>query len=471
MRLRIKQILHNKHLLSLAGNAVMAVMGVATYAILYRLLPESAMGNWIFFQFAFVLLDSFRTGFLQTALVKFYAGADAARRREVGGTCWYLGMLITLACGAPALIQLFAAFTTADVGVRMLVQWYAPALVLTLPFNVAFWMQQAEERFDRILWLRLVNQGSFILMLVVLYALGNLHLATVLAAFLLASTLTSTVALASGWARFGYLAHRTRACLGELFHFGKYSVGTYLFSNLLKSSDTFIIKFMLGPAALAVYNLPQRLMEIVEVPMRSFVATAMPVLSAAHNSGDKQAVVKIIARYTARLTLLFIPIVVGVLLLADWAVLILGGGKYAGTEAANVFRIFMLFAVLFPFDRFSGITLDIIHKPHLNLVKVGLCLGINVVTDLVGIGLTHNVYGAAAASIFTLLFAVAYGYYALRRYLPLTMPVLFAQGKADLRMARQRLQFKKRKYHEDSPFDPGTYSTAPAGALGKKPAA
>jgi O-antigen/teichoic acid export membrane protein len=64
---------------------------------------------------------------------------------------------------------------------------------------------------------------------------------------------------------------------------------------------------MLGPAALAVYNIGLRLMEIVEIPLRSFAATAMPSLSAAFNKPDKEEVVYILKKYTGVLTMLLIP--------------------------------------------------------------------------------------------------------------------------------------------------------------------
>jgi Na+-driven multidrug efflux pump len=68
-----------------------------------------------------------------------------------------------------------------------------------------------------------------------------------------------------------------------------------------------------------------------------------------------------------------------------------------------------------------GVTLDIINKPHLNLVKVLLALSVNVAADIICIKLTGSVYGAALASVFTLLVSTIYGYVVLGRYLPLRL--------------------------------------------------
>ena len=51
------------------------------------------------------------------------------------------------------------------------------------------------------------------------------------------------------------------------------------------------------------------------------------------------------------------------------ALLLLGGGAYA--EAAAPFRWFLLYALLLPLDRFLGLALDALGRPHLNTVKVG----------------------------------------------------------------------------------------------------
>ena len=68
--------LNNKHFLSLAGNGAMSVLAMITVAVLYRVLTVEEIGYWFFFQTVAILLDTFRTGFLQIALVKFYTGTN-----------------------------------------------------------------------------------------------------------------------------------------------------------------------------------------------------------------------------------------------------------------------------------------------------------------------------------------------------------------------------------------------------------
>lgn len=410
--------INNKHFLSLAGNGAMAVLSIVTYAVLYRLLPENDMGNWIFFQTVFALLDAIRTGFLQTAFIKFYSGATDERKANVAGATWYIAFVITIILAAPDLPALFTLKNINDSGVLFFLQWYGITLLLSCPFNVSFWVLQAEQRFDRILLLRVINQGSFIICLASLYLSKHAGIQNIIYSYLGCSLFTSLFPLFLGWSRIGALRKRTAATVKEIILFGRYSMGTYLCSTVFKYSDSIIIKFMIGPAALAVYNLAQRLLEVIEIPIRSLLATAMPAMSIAFNRQENSNVSDIMKKYTGALMVLLVPIIISMLLMADVIVGIIGGDKYLHTEAANVFRIFMFSAFLFPLDRFTGITLDIIHKPQLNFIKIIFSLIINIATDVIAVKMFNNIYGVAAASILTLLFGVCFGYITLNKYLP-----------------------------------------------------
>jgi Na+-driven multidrug efflux pump len=69
-------------------------------------------------------------------------------------------------------------------------------------------------------------------------------------------------------------------------------------------------------------------------------------------------------------------------------------------------------------DRFFGITLDILNKPHLNMMKVFLMLTVNVIADFAGIAIFHSLYGVAIASLFTYYSGLIFGYIQLKKHLP-----------------------------------------------------
>jgi O-antigen/teichoic acid export membrane protein len=298
---------------------------------------------------------------------------------------------------------------------------------------------------------RIVNQGSFILILAVLKLTNLISLQTLLMANLAGCVITSIICIAAKWTQMRTIVCRTKECVLEIYHFGKYSVGTTISTNLLRSSDAFIITAMFGPAgpaALAIYNLPMRLMEIIEIPLRSFLATGMPEMSAAYNQNRKKDVAYIMQKYAGMLTLALIPVSLSGIILADYAVGLLGGGKYLHTHdgflAATALRIFLSFAMFYPIDRFIGVSLDIVHQPKANFIKVLLMLAANVIGDFSGILIFDNIDGVALATLLPFLVGVGYGYYRLKKYLDFTVTGIFKVGYIEgMQLVRQTLNKNK----------------------------
>ncbi len=419
----LRALLASNQLLSLAGNVGVAALSLVSVSLLYRALSLPENGRWVFFLMATGLLEGFRTGFLTTAFIRLYAGSSPARAAEVLGSAWTVALLLTgagLLLNALAWLPAARAWTTAA-DTRLFISWFGLLFLFNLPAFLAGCVLQAELRFGHLLGLRLLGQGLFVVFLIGLLLVGPVTLPQVVLANLAAAGLTSGLALLLGWTRFGTLRYASAGCVRALFHFGKYSVGSYLGSSLLRSSDIFIINFVLGPAPLAVYNLAQRFLELIELPLRSMLAPVIPALSAAYNQNNRAELVALFQRHAGTLTWVLAPGLLLVIAVAELPIYLIGGPKYTGTEAANLLRIFLSMAVLFPIDRFTGVTLDVINKPHLNLVKVFLMLAVNVVGDFVGLHFLGNIYGVALASFPTFLTGFVFGYYLLKKSLPITL--------------------------------------------------
>ncbi len=442
--------LKNKHFLSLSGNIIMSGVGMLTFAILYHALSPDQMGVWVFFQATLLLIDTFRSGFLTTAFIKFYAGTEPERANEIMGSTWFLGISIT---GVFVLLNIPAFFLLPYIGnpgIHIFVQWFSPTFICMLPSFIATCVVQGEQRFDRLLLIRFVTQFCFITWVCLLILLRNVSLQNVVIANMGSSLLASLITIFTGFSRISALRYRTKAAILEIFNFGKFSVGTSLSSNLFRWSDVSIITFLLGPAAVAVYSLGGKFMELVEIPLRSFAATAMPSLSSAYNRKNKEEVIYILKKYAGILTILLIPACLIAVLLADFAIGLVGGGQYVGTkvgiQAANVFRLFMTFALLFPADRFLALTLDVIHQPKINFIKVLVMLAANVIGDFAGIYFLHSIYGVAFTTIIPIIIGASVGFWALRKYQPFKFFDIYRLGYAEVMgFVKQNLQKLKRQ--------------------------
>lgn len=437
--------LKNKHFLSLVGNGSMSILAMVTVGILLRFMPKDDVGYWFFFQSVFVLLDTFRTGFLQVAMIKFYTGAEKSRADAVLGSVWFLSLLITSTLIVINVIAVFFLPMIDNIGIASVIKWFGITFLFTLPSAIASWILQSDQRFDKLLLLRIINQGAFIIMVLAVIIFKELDLGLVLLINATSAALVSLYCIFQGWTRIRTFTKRTKESIMDLFHFGKYSVGTTISTNLLRSSDTFIIMFVLGtagPAAVAMYTIPMRLMEVIEIPLRSFLATGMPSMSEAFNRGNKDEVIAIMQKYAGTLTLALFPVSIVAVLLADIAITLLGGSQYSGSDAVSVYRIFMSFAMFFPIDRFLGVTLDIIHQPRINFYKVLVMLATNVSFDFIGIHLFGNINGVALATLFTFLSGVFFGYYWLKKYLDFTLLGFFTVGITEIKTMVEQLLAK-----------------------------
>ena len=416
----------------MASSAAMPVIGMLVLSLMAHSLPKADFGNYIFFLQAFLLADMFRTGFLQTSLVRFYAGSTPDRALNMAGSAWSVGFILTFGL-ALADFVLYFIFKGSGADLEATLKWFGVIYICTLPSAIATWILQAEERFDKLFLIQIFNQGGFLVAVLLCIALKKVNFDTVIYSYLATNVVTSLICIFTGWSKVHSIKHKSIQSMKELAHFGKYSVGTSIGATLLRTSDTFIIKLMFPVQLLGVYYIPQRLLEIFEIPMRSFVSTALPELSAAVKRDNDAQVAVIMKRYAGLLTVALIPVAIVAFLLVGLVIHLLFGNKYSGSDANNIFRIFLCYVIIMPIDRFFGITLDVINKPHLNMIKVFLMLGVNIVADFIGIALFHSLYGVAIASLFTYYTGLLFGYFQLKKHLQFTMSDIFSLGYQELK--------------------------------------
>lgn len=412
----VKQLARNRHTLSLAGNLVNAVLGFGSIALIARLLTKEDMGAWIMFMTAYIFADMLRAGIIHTSLIRFAASSADDQFRIVSGSGWLISIITTLVISiVTVLLDVFFGHLIENHGIRLFLTWYWLAAITTLPYNYAAWLLQARSSFEKVLYIRLLNQLSFITCILVALVTDHPSTEMVLAGFIVSGLLPSGIAVWTGWSLIGTVKYATRNMMKELFNFGKFSMGTLMGSNLLRSSDTLLIGFLLGAREVACYSIPMKLIEIIEILLRSIVSSAMPVMAAVRAPAHRVELRQLFYRYTGLITLLLLPVVIGCIVFADTLVVILGGAQYA--ESANILRILAVYAAFLPLDRFSGITLDIIGKPYLNFIKVLLMLTVNVTGDVIAIHHFGNIGSVATVSILTFLTGVIFGNYFLKQYL------------------------------------------------------
>ncbi|WP_161596751.1 lipopolysaccharide biosynthesis protein [Chitinophaga vietnamensis] len=440
MGFRLLSVVRNHHFQSLLGNVISAFFNVLSFAVLVRILPAGDFGEWVLFMGTFNIIDQVRTALLQSGLIRFYAGTDPGKARQVCGAAWYVAIALTVVTLAINGIVLLAGFHFFNATWIFLLSHIGILFLLALPLNFASWLLQARHLFDKIVHIRLIQNSSFLLFLLALHLLHRVSIPTVLYAYCLAQLATSLYCMAQGWTELRSIFFKTKEQVHALFVYGRLIVGSMLSSGLITYSDNFLIRTMINPAAVAIYSIPQKFMEVIEIILRSFVATAQPTLSAAVNRNDWPAVARAFCRYTGAVTIIILPFIIGLIILIQPLIIILAKKNYL--DATPLVLIFLCSAIFYPIDRFTGVTLDMINKPQVNFYKNLVKVSINIVGDILFIWMFMDLRAVAAVSFLNLLAGVAFGYFFLKRYVRFTVTDILKQGWAECRNMTGKLSLK-----------------------------
>ncbi len=424
---RLLSAYRNKQFLSLLGNLVSAFFNLLSFMILVRILPtRDDFGQWVVFTGVYNILDQIRTGLLQSGIIKFYTGADIETARRVAGAAWHVSLLITIGYVLLSLLGYFTVAPYLPLPWPLLLGWLGILTLLSLPMNFASWVLQAENRFNEIVYIRVSQNGSFVVLLGILWYLNQVSLANVLYAYCGSMAISSLYCLLRRWTGIRNIVFRTREQALELYRFGRLIIGSMVSSSLINNTNNFVILKMLGAANVALFAIAQKFMEVIEIILRSFVATAQPTLSAAANRGDKQAVAIAFCRYTGTVTLLIIPFIIGMLIFTEPLILIIAKGNYLGATA--VVRITLISAILWPLDRFNGVTLDMMGLAHVNFYKNILKMVLNAIFAVVLVWIFPDIISVALATILHILFAFGYGYYIMKKHMDVHLKDLWHYG-------------------------------------------
>lgn len=425
---KITSIYKNVHFQSLFGNGLMAGIGMLSLAMLYRSLSIEAIGIYIFILTVNGVMETLRGGFLTITFIKFYSGTTGEKANQIAGSAWFLGIAVTVLAMVINIPAYFIADFFTDKGLILSLKFFSIIPIVSLPSFMANCVVQSLLRFDRLLILRVLSQGSFLVAIFVLILLDRVSLTSVLIVYASSNLLSSMCVLLLGWTKIGTLKYANKATILELFHFGKYAMGTNINLSLFGVTSTFIINFLIGPAALAMYNLAGKLLQVIEIPLLSFAATGMPILSTHYNNGKNEEMMYSLKKLIGMLTIALVPFVIISLIFAEPIIQLLGGKAYVDTEAPNLYRMFMLMALLSPIDRFFALALDVIHLPKINFYKILIMVAVFVAAVFIGIALYKSIYTVAIASLFPGLAAILVTYYPLNRFMKINIWDIYVVG-------------------------------------------
>jgi O-antigen/teichoic acid export membrane protein len=386
----LRKLLFSNTSWSLVSNGATALLGFLNLALIAHQYSKPDAGQWFMLLTVYTLFEMLRSGWVQTPFVRYFV----------------------VATGVIALVLSVFYFIKIDNSAFFLAKKFTILFLFSaLPYQLLQWQLQARSLFKKLSVIRIVFPITFTILLL-FQSKFKLPIESVVLIYALLQFLAGIVGIFLGWLHFGKWNVNIGAERKRLSNFGKYSMLTMVTASLLRSSDQFIIAFWMGPAAVAVYSIPQKLIEVIEIPVRAFASIAVPHATSLFQAQKLADLKLFFYRQCGLLTAIILPLLIVFFSFPGFIVNLLGGSKYH--ESTLLLQIFCFYAALIPLDRYCGVLLDAGNRPQKNTVKVIIMLIINITLDLLALWLGFGIYGVAAGSSITFLAGIILGWIQLK---------------------------------------------------------
>ncbi len=387
----------------LIGNVLASAVGLVTFMLLARVLTKAEFGAWALFISAAGLLDLMRTGMVRQGMVRALSiEKDEDEKQSILATSGLMALGLSLiAALVIGSINLLA--DTSEWSLNIFFVFYPIYVLVTFPSSLDTWKSHAEGRFKRMNGLRLFGNIIF-LSFVASEFYDHFTFTQFIWAYMLTQGIVSVYSLITliriRWQAFS----KTR--FAQLIAFGKHSLATLAGSNLLKSSDSLLIGAFMGNEAVAIYAIPLKALDLLDIPLRGFAMTSYRILSNYFEDQNQTAFNNHLWGKVKQLTAIFLPGVIVIAIVPQFVVAVLGGEGYG--ESALILRILTIPMILMPLEKYMGMSFDSINQPKWNAMKVWLMVGLNVIGDVIVLYFFESLYLVAVVTITNISLGIAF---------------------------------------------------------------
>ncbi|MEX0884181.1 MAG: oligosaccharide flippase family protein [Cyclobacteriaceae bacterium] len=405
-------------------------LGFLGFMILVRIFSPEEFGVWVLLITLIAIVDMARNGFLQNGMIKFLVGKNPSNQAKIQGAALYLNSVLTLIFFA--LIWFSATWLEKMLnapGLSEILKIYSWVLPFLIFHSHNLVLMQAKYDF-RAYFIAGISKNLpfFLVILYYFFSESILQLSTLAwfhnGALILASLMSVIQVKKHLHIRWKWNRYWNK----KIFHFGKYVFGTNLVSMLTNSLDKLLLGALLSPIQVAMANTAGRVMNMVEIPVNSIASISYPKASEAFDKAQLQEVGRLYDKTVGIMLSFTFPFWLITLGFAPYIILIIAGEAYL--DAAPFLRIMALLALIKPFDRQSGVFLDAIGKPFLNMIMV---FG----TFVYGAALSYflikifGFMGAAYGLVLAVLITAIIKQIMLRKYIPISNKNCMYQAAAN----------------------------------------
>lgn len=395
------------------------LLGLLVFVILARLLDEVSFGlvalAAVFVAFAQLFVDQG----LGDALIQ----RRTVTRGQIDTAFWVAVLTGGLLTVAGIILAPFIATLIGEPDIGPILQWLSFSFLLTAFSSIQLALLRREMRFKSLAIRKLIAVGGSGVIGVAMAFLG--YGAWALVGQQLSNAVISVVMLwtVSPW-RPGLQV--TRSDFRQLFAFGLNVVGGDLLNFFSRNVDRLLIGAYLGPAQLGFYAVGYRILDTSQSLLVSFARKlAFPIFSRLQDDRDRLR--RAYARVQRALSIVILPGYVGLALVAQEAIVVIFGAKWAAS--GPVAAVLFLIGPALTIQLFTGALLNGVGHPEVTF-RIRL---ITTVTNVLGF--------FAAVFLFREIVFVAAAF-VLRAYLLMPLILYWVQRYAGIRMLDQLIQLR-----------------------------
>lgn len=396
----------------MVGNIFNAGFGFLSIGILARTLSTNDFGSWVIFVTNMGFVEMIRSGFVYQALVKYVSSADNEQDiRRVTGAAWQISILLSAFLAFVIFISqfLFSAGIKAN-HFELFFQYYPLILVMMLPINMSVWVAHANQKYFK-MWL--INFLSSFPFLLIIFIFKSLILIDILWIFAIIRAILGLICLFD--LKYAFPLKFDWVTIKEMLGFSKFTVITTVAANVLKSADVILINAFLGPTMVAIYNIPLKLLEVVEIPLRSWAMSAFPRLSKLASEGKFAQFKSNFTKEVKYFTFLLLPFLGIAFHFSEQIITLYAGEGFV--SASPILKVFTIYLLVMPLDRYLGIALDSVNLPHINTMKVVLMASLNIFGDWYILSHHLDLSAVAMVTVVNTLFGIFVGLFFMNKKL------------------------------------------------------
>jgi lipopolysaccharide exporter len=383
---------------SLMDRIAMVFFGFLNVFFMARMMSKTEIGVWILFTSVTAILEMVRVGFIRNPFITYLVSAEADDKKKIVTASFFLHCVLSFFI---SLFIIAAASALSDFwnspGLTELFFVYAVNNIIFIAYHHFEYLQQAQLKFKGIFISNLFRLGLFALYIMIRFVMHDVPDLVELA---IVQCITSVIAcfVAYSFVRGSVDFSRTIdfKLVKELFHYGKFTLGTNISSMFVKNTDTWMIGRIVSSAGVAIYNPAIRLSNLVEVPTLAIAGVFFPQVSQKLKEQGEAGVRDVYIKSVSLILALTIPMVLPLYIFAELAITIIFGPEYV--DSASILRVTLFYTLIIPFNRQFGTVMDGTKRPKINFYLLVLVAILNLAFNFVFL-MKFGVIGSAFATL------------------------------------------------------------------------